>query len=405
MNATTDLGPVPAHVPPELVRDFDLYNVEGAERDVHEAWRRMKDEFPPVFYTPRYGGYWVVTRADLLEDIWPDSKQFASGKGIGVPRGGPGTPAMLPIEADDPLHQIIRVPLNIALSPKAVKDLSIAARKLCIETIEELKPKGGCDFIADFSLKMPMELFLRMVDLPVRDREYLVGLAGTSLRTSDAPTRQKILGELLAYLDESIHERSKAPSDDLISRIVSMDAGGRPLTHTEKQGYLATTMFGGLDTVGGTMGFIAKHLAEHPEHRAFLRDHPEAIPDAVEEFLRRYGIPTVARCLTHDAVVGDVPMKAGDYVMITTMSHGLDEDRWPNAMTVDFTRAARDHMGFGRGTHRCPGANLARAELRIFIEEWLTRIPDFHIPEGASARSATGSVAGILTLPLVWPVA
>ena len=403
MNANVNTS-LPAHVPSALVRDFDLYNFEGADRDVHAAWRRVKEQYPPVFFTPRYGGYWVVTRADLLEAIWPDWEQFSSAHGIGIPPSAPDAPPMLPIDLDDPLHRLMRQPLNTALSPKAVQALSIAARQLCIETIDALKPRGKCDFIADFSLKMPMELFLRIVNLPLKDREYLVGLAGMMLRSSDMPTRQKALGEMLAYIDQSIDERSKSPADDLISHIVTLDVDGRPLTHQEKQGYIANTMFGGLDTVGGTMGFIAKHLADHPEHRRHLREHPDAIPAAVEEFVRRYSIPTISRSLTHDAVVGDVKMKAGDFVMISTIAHGVDEQRWPNAMQVDFERSTRDHMAFGRGTHRCPGANLARSEIRIFIEEWLKRIPDFRVPDDATVRYASGSVAGILTLPLVWPV-
>lgn len=399
------LAPIPDHVPPELVRDFDLYDFEGADNDVHKAWRHIKEELPPVFFTPRYGGYWVVLRADLLEDIWPDGELFSSAQGIGIPHAAPDAPPMLPIDMDDPLHLIMRQPLNAALSPKSVQELSIAARKLCIETIEELKPRGECDFVGDFSLKMPMDLFLRMVNLPLEDREYLVGLAGMMLRSSDMPTRQKSLSELLAYVDDSIEERSESPGNDLISRIVTLNVDGKPLTRKEKQGYVANTMFGGLDTVGGTMGFVAKHLADHPEHRAFLCENPSAIPSAVEELLRRYSIPTISRCLTRDAVVGDVDMKMGDFVMISTMAHGLDEDRWPNAMEVDFNRVTRDHMAFGRGTHRCPGANLARSELRIFIEEWLSRIPDFSVPEGAEVRYQTGSVAGLLTLPLAWPTA
>ena len=98
-------------------------------------------------------------------------------------------------------------------------------------------------------------------------------------------------------------------------------------------------------------------------------------------------------------------MKAGDYVQLTSCLHGLDEHRWSNALDVDFSRAGlADHMAFGRGIHRCPGANLARSELRVFLEEWLQRIPDFQIKPGEEAITATGAVAGVLRLPLVWSV-
>ncbi len=395
-------GLVPNHVPASLVRDFDIYDFEGAFLDIHEAWHRMANREPDVFFTPRNGGFWVVTRPDLLEAIWPDGERFSSAKGISVPPPVAGSPAMLPIESDDPVHKALRRPLEAALSPKEVRLLSETARELCISLIDELQPKGGCDFVADFSLKMPMELFLRLVDLPSRDREWLVGLASGILKTGDEEKRKKILADMFGYLNEWIVKRSATPGNDLMSKIVTMDLNGRALTHDEKLGYLATTMFGGLDTVGGAMGFITKHLAEHPEHRAYLRANPNAIPAAVEEFLRRYSMPTISRTLTEDMMLGDVSAKAGDRVMISTIAHGVSDKRWGNAMEVDLQRFPQNHLAFGRGTHRCPGANLARAEIRIFIEEWLARIPEFRIAPGSKVSYAPGNVPGLKNLPLVW---
>ena len=107
--------------------------------------------------------------------------------------------------------------------------------------------------------------------------------------------------------------------------------------------------------------------------------------------------------LRRDVTLDGVSLKAGDYVQLTTCFHGLDEKRWPQPLEVDFARQGlSDHMAFGRGAHRCPGANLARSELRVFLEEWLKRIPDFAIKPGDDAVTATGAVAGVLRLPLVW---
>lgn len=180
--------------------------------------------------------------------------------------------------------------------------------------------------------------------------------------------------------------------------------GDRPITHSEVLGECSNALFGGLDTVAGTMGFFARFLAENPAHRQQLIDDPALIPDAIEELMRRFSIPLISRRVTQDLELDGVQMKAGDLVILETCLHGLDERAWLEPMTVDFKRCPRDHMAFGSGIHKCPGANLARSELVIFLEEWLRRIPNFSIKPGDKAMTACGAVMGMLRLPLVWPV-
>jgi cytochrome P450 len=352
-----------------------------------------------------FGGYWVLNRAELLEEVWPDAELFSSGMGgAGIPPSPKDFPPFLPIDSDDPFHRALRRPLNIALSPKAISQLAVTARSLTIDLIDGLIARGECDFVNEFSLIMPMELFLRIVDLPSSDRGYLISLAHDSIKNPDVQRRFAATKEMIAYVDGWVKKRVAAPADDLISIVVTMDAGGRPLTHDEQVGYITQLMFGGLDTVGGTMAMICKHLAEHPVDRKYVAENIATNPGLLEELLRRYSIPSLARSLTRDVEFHGVQMKQGERVMLPTMVHGLDESRWDNAMEVDLQREARDHLAFGKGIHRCPGANLARAEIRIFLEEWLKRIPDFEIDATKEVRYQSGSVAGILTLPIICPV-
>jgi cytochrome P450 len=392
---------VPPHVPPERVRDVDLYNLPGASEDVHLAWKRVQDENPDIFYTPRYGGYWVVTRAEYLDVIWPDHERF-SNRSIAIPRIE-GAPPQLPIESDPPTHQYFRAPVSLALSPKAVRTLTDRARALAIELIERLKPQGRCEFVHDFAAHLPMEIFLSIVNLPASDREWLIARAEIMTRGGKVEAKQQALGEIFGYLERWLGERAQHPAEDLISRILQVRVGDRPISHQEALSECALVLFGGLDTVAGTMSFIARFLALNPEHRRRLAREPQIIPHAIEELLRRHSIPTVSRVLTRDVTLDGVTMKAGDLVQLTTVFHGLDERAWPKPLEVDFDREIHEHMAFGRGVHKCPGANLARAEIRVFLEEWLRRIPEFSIAPGDHAVTATGSVAGVLHLPLVWP--
>ena len=394
---------IPAHVPSDRVRDVDLFDLPGASEDVHRAWKRVQDENPDVFFTPRYGGYWVVTRAELLNQVWPDHERFSSDRAIGIPRLA-DAPAQLPIEVDPPTHRFFRAPLSVALSPKAVQQLTERARARAIDLVETLRPRGECEFVRDFASHLPMEIFLTIVDLPSHDREWLIARTEVMTRGGDEARKRTALHEIFGYLETWIARRRAQPGDDLISRILQVKVGDRPISHEEVVSECALVLFGGLDTVAGTMSFMARFLATHPEHRRRLADDPSLIPAAIEELLRRFSIPTVGRKLTQDVTLDGVLLKAGDYVQLTTCFHGLDERAWPDPFKVDFGRHTSEHMAFGKGVHKCPGANLARSELRVFLEEWLKRIPEFTLKPGEPAVTATGSVAGVLRLPLVWPV-
>jgi cytochrome P450 len=138
------------------------------------------------------------------------------------------------------------------------------------------------------------------------------------------------------------------------------------------------------------MGFIAAYLAEHPEVRGQLRAGIALIPTAVEEFLRRFAVTSLGRVAVKDFDVGGVTVRAGDHVLLSSPLHNLDPERFPNPEKICLDRGRAHHISFGRGTHACLGAYLARIELRIFIEEWLARIPEFEIipgtPRGGRSR-------------------
>ena len=401
MSATSPA--VPLHVPAHLVRDVDPYNLPGGTVDAHLAWKRVQDSAPDIYYTPRYGGYWVLNRAKLLGEVWPDFERFASSGAIAVPPM-PAEMRQPPIDTDPPDHPFFRQPVSVALSPKRVAVLREEARALAIELIEGFQARGECEFVQDFAVHLPMNIFLRTVNLPLSDKDWLIVRTEVMTRGTDVSQKMAAYGEIMVYLEKWVRERTANPGDDLISDIVRLKVGDRPSTRAEVLGECAQILFGGLDTVAGTMGFVARFLAENPTHRQQLIDDPALIPDAIEELLRRHSIPMVSRRVTRDLELGGVQMKAGDLVILETALHGMDERAWPDPMTVNFQRRPLQHMAFGNGVHKCPGANLARSELRIFLEEWLKRIPHFSIKQGEQAVTANGAVMGMIRLPLVWAV-
>jgi len=230
--------------------------------------------------------------------------------------------------------------------------------------------------------------------------------AENSVRTSDAEKRKATYTQIAQYLEGVINERRANPGDDMISALVLGQVEGRPLSGQELIGMATLLFVGGLDTVAGQLGFITAFLAEHPEHQRRLRENPALIPNAIEEFLRRHGMSNTVRLVTDDVEFKGLTFKKGDLVMVPISLHGMDPRRWEDPLEVKFDRAdARTHDTFGKGPHRCAGAHLARAEIRIFLEEWLARIPEFRIKEGEAARYLSGGVNGVGALPLTWKAA
>jgi len=390
----------PAHVPAALVREFDFYRIPGGDMDVHAAWKKVQDENPDIFWTPYHGGMWVATRAEDIEYMQLHHETF-SMQAHGIPRN---LSPNLPLELDPPEHGPIRTILNPMFTPQIVRRMETSIRDMTVALIEGFKPNGGCEFVSEFGRQLPINLFLHLVDLPTDDRLMLLDLAEVRVRGGEAHKREAAKRSLLAYLKDVIQKRRENPGPDVLSRIVTAQVNGELIAMETAQNLLSVVMFGGLDTVATMMAFIVRILALNPALRRRLAENPDRIPSAVDEMLRRHGIATSGRLLMHDIEYKGVQMHKDDVILVPSPLHGLDERRFPDPMTVDIDRPNAASMAtFGNGAHRCPGATLGRMELRIFLEEWLKRIPDFDLAENDPPRMASGMVSGILRLQLTWP--
>ena len=161
--------------------------------------------------------------------------------------------------------------------------------------------------------------------------------------------------------------------------------------------------FGGLETVSSALAFIVLFLARNPGHRQQLIDDPALVPDATEEFLRRFGILNLARITTRETQFRGITIAPDEQVLLPLHLASLDDRKFPDPLAVDFLRKRAAHYTFGTGVHRCLGSNLARPEIRIFIEEWLRRIPDFSVDPDDAPVGKSGVAMTMLRVPLVWP--
>lgn len=401
----TTIRAVPEHVPADRVIDFNLYDfpIEGIE--IQRSMKQLLDTNPAeVLWTPHNGGHWIAKSPDTVSTVFTDSDHFSSRR-IVVEEGERGTPPLLPLQLDPPHHAGYRALLQQALSPKAVGRLGEKARALSIELIEGFKAKGECEFIGSFAQHLPIAIFMGIVDLPEVDRPLLTDLAEIALRGETAEERAGAIGKLAAYGMGKVLERRANPGTDLISAIASAEVDGKMIDNPTLTGMILLLLLGGLDTVASSLGFFAQFLSQNPNHRQALIEDPSLIPNATEELLRRFPIAIQSREVKVDTELGGVKMKAGEMVMLATPMDGLDDRKFVDPLRVDFHRERPGaNATFGGGVHRCVGSMLARTELRIFLEEWLQRIPEFSIKPGTQPKVSARAVATLTSLELVWPV-
>ena len=396
---------VPPHVPQALVHDFNMFDPEEPGVDLFQSVRNLHERgLPDIFWTRNNGGHWVALKGEAISDIARDPENFSSKRMLVPDEQNFETPFFVPLMSDPPEHGGYRAIAAPLFTPKRVGDLEEDVRALTAGLIDEIAARGQCEFMADFALQMPIIVFLRLLDLPLEDRPRLLEIAARIVQPpGEGERRDDAMQQMFDYLRPILAERVASPRDDVISSLVTGLHNGRPLSPDEQLGLAATLLTGGLDTVAASLGFFARYLADHPESRRELREKPGKIGAAVEELMRRFTPTTHGRLVTHDINFHGVDMCAKDHITWMGGMFNFDHRQFPDPMTVDFDRKRAQHISFGNGIHFCMGAFLARMELKVFITEWLQRIPEFEVVPGAEVRYRPGINIAYDKLPLRWP--
>ncbi len=402
----------PAHVPPELVREFSYWSspgmAPGPNADPHAAFRKFRDG-PRVVYalspeTTQYlgsPGMWIFTRAADMRDALQQPNLFSSQRETFAPMIGESW-RMVPVENDPPLHTEFRMMLNPLFSPKRMEAMKDGIRSRAVSLIESFKARGECEFMDEFARPFPVTIFLQFVGISDERREEFQQWGRDLLHGQDLETRAGGVRAIVDYMRELIADRRVNPKDDFITFILNGRVEGRPLTEDEMVGCAFLVFVAGLDTVAATLSFLFLHLARNPEHQAELRANPSLIPSAVEELIRVYGILPMTRIATRDVDFAGVKMKKGDLINCPPQLANIDPAELDRPDEIDFTRTGIHHMGFAYGPHRCIGSHLARLELTIAFEEWLTRLSPFRVKDGTAPIVHAGTVWGAEEMRLAW---
>lgn len=406
--------PIPAHVPAALVHDFDLLLDPGLSTDPHGRYGQLVAQAPPVFWTPRGGGHWMINRHELAFEAARDWQSFSSDfplppeveAMLAAAGDGSRVPKTTPINMDPPAHGKFRVPLNKAFSPGAMTRLQGDIRRLAAELVARVRDQGHCEAMSALAEPLPVQVFLKLMGLPLEHQAEYRALVRKQLSTpaGDVVTGAQQLQDMAAAMRETILERRDAPREDLISRLWATDVDGEKPSVELIEDYAVLLFIAGLDTVMNAIGFGLNHLASHPELQARLRAQPELVQIAMEELLRRYPLVSGTRRVARDLTFHGVAMKEGDRLQLGLVSANLDPERFPDPMRVDLDREDKAHITFNAGPHRCVGSHLARLELQIFFEELLSGLPAFRLDAEKPARFHGGLVIGVDELGLVWDV-
>ena len=411
----SDLSPAvpkPDHVAASAVYDFDMFMDPALVSDPHERVRELIKDAPPVFWTPRNGGHWVLTGHKENYEASRDTEVFSSEIQPAamiemvrpmLPADFGHIPLPTPINLDPPQHTIYRAPLQAAFSPKAMMARKEEVRALANDLIDKVIEQGHCDFIPDIAEPLPVQVFLKMMGLPLDRMAEFRDLVHEFLSPSSNPLDPLLrMRKVANAMKDDIEARRTDPRDDLISLLWSSEIDSKPMTMELMEDFAVLLFIAGLDTVINGMGYGIRHIAANPQFQRELRANPKRVVEAAEELLRRYTFTVPTRRVTRDVEFGGVSMRAEDRLMLFLPGADLDPREFAQPEEFDMNRENNVHIAFGVGPHRCLGSHLARIELQVIYEQMLVRLPEFRLYPDTPARFHGGTIIAMDSMPLLW---
>jgi len=388
--------------------DFD-HTDPGWVGDPYPIWAELQRECP-VAHTERFGGAWLPVTHETVAAVAYDTDHFTS-RSVVVSEIRPGDddlPAPIgvapPITSDPPFHMGARRLLLPAFGPKKIAEYEPFTRDLCRELLDAIDGKAEVDAAVEYAQHIPLRVIVKMLGFPQDDADLFRRFIHQVLEDVDmsAEERQELImhGELDTYIDARVDEHLAEPRDDLTTFLLEAELDGNKLHPDHVRGTMVLLMIAGIDTTWSAIGASLWHLAQHADDRKRLATEPALMDTAVEEFLRAYAPVTMARLVAKDFQIDGCPMHEGDWVLLPFPAANRDPGVFPDADRVVIDRAENRHAAFGLGIHRCIGSNLARMELRVALEEWMARYPDFELIDSGAVTWSAGQVRGPRTIPV-----
>jgi cytochrome P450 len=395
------------------LNNFDLF-IHG---DPYAAWKVLRAQAPVHWNSKEDSGYWSITRYQDALSVYRDPRTFSSERGIALNYGLTDEETMaqragfgqMLIVTDPPRHTRMRQIVNKRFTRAALAPHEPHVRAIAAEILDSVASRGECDFVVDVAAKLPTAVICEMLGIPKADWDMMFTVANMSIGTHDPEyqidgdafeTGRQAQLSCFNYFVNIIAERRKNPGIDLVSALVHGEIDGEKLTDLEILFNCFLLIIGGQETTRNATSGGMLALIENPAQRERLTRDRSLLPTAVEEVLRYTSpITHIMRTATRDVEMHGQRIKAADRVVIWNAAANRDEAQFPDPDRFDISRSPNEHVALGHGEHFCLGANLARLELRVMLDEVLNRLPDLD-QAGPVQRLYSNFVAGIKHMPV-----
>jgi cytochrome P450/ferredoxin-NADP reductase len=392
-------SPTGCPVSPNAAR-FDPF--EGAYQVNPADALRWSREQEPVFYSPKLG-YWVVSRYEDVKAIFRDNQVFSPS--IALEKITPVSQEALDtlkrydygmnrtlVNEDEPAHMERRRALMHSFTLEELAHHEEMVRRLTQEAVNRIIDKGEADLVDEMLWEIPLTVALHFLGVPEEDMDALrrYSIAHT-VNTWGRPSKEEqiavaeAVGNFWQYAGKVLEKMRQDPSGHGWMKYSIRRQQELPEVITDS--YLHSMMMAGIvaahETTAHAAANMLRLLLENRDVWEDVCDNPALIPNAVEECLRYSGsVAAWRRIAMADTRIGDVEIPQGAKLLIVSASANHDERHFENADELDIYRDnTTDHLTFGYGSHQCMGKNLARMEMRIFLEEFTRRLPHMELVE------------------------
>jgi cytochrome P450 len=401
-------------------RKYDLYGAEF-RADPHRVFAQMR-EHDPVLCQPGIDGetlIWFVSRHEDAAAMLLDDARFVRDERLALTEeeraARPMPPAfelienhMLNRDGDD--HRRLRRLVTKAFTPRMVEQLRPRIQAIADELIDGVEARGEMDLSADYAFPLPITVIAEMLGVPSADharfKEWSDAVITPALDDEALERFSAQMGEFVAYLTEFFAARRAEPRDDLVSALLAARDENDALSEAELFGTVVLLIVAGHETTVGLIGNAVVSLLAHPDQLELVRADPSLLPGAVEEVLRYEGPVerTLNRWAATDVELGGQTIRRGDLVIAILNAADRDPERFPEPDRLDVCRAGAKHLAFGRGSHYCLGAPLARLETEIALETLFRRLPGLRlgVEPAELVWRATPTFRRVEALPVAW---
>ncbi|MDD7919408.1 cytochrome P450 [Actinomycetospora callitridis] len=350
----------------------------------------------------------LVTRYADVREVLGDAERFTNTglPRLPMPEDGIDPRAGNLLATDPPEHTRLRRLLTGEFTVKRIRRLEPRIVEIVDDHLDAMAAAGPpADLVSVFALPVPSLVICELLGVPYDDRAEFQGRAARQVDLSlPLEERGRVAAESRTYMGELVDRARTEPGDDMLGMLVREH--GDDLARSELIGIASLLLIAGHETTANMLGLGTLALLRAPEQLALVRDEPGAVAPAIEELLRflsvvHSGIPRTVR---HDTTVGDVPVAAGEVLVLSLPAANRDPAAVEHPDDLDVTRTIAPHVAFGHGVHHCLGAPLARAEMAVAFPALFRRFPTLApgIPfEEIEFRSAT-IVHGLRALPVTW---